>query len=406
MMPYLLQVLRDALGSSGRDIRLGNVRCVSSKRGWWTKQLKEEIWKRGGGGWMVGKVNVGKSNLFEAVFPKGRNEVISFGALRRTTAKPDGISESITARPQLDGTGSHQQVIPNPPSAELNDLEGMSLLPPAPAERQYPVMPIVSSLPGTTASPIRLPFGGGRGELIDLPGLSRGNLENYVCDEHKIDLVMRHRIKAKQISIKPGQSLLIGGLIRVECTTPEVVLLACPFVPLPYHVTSTEKAIAIQTQQISSGIPTITSPGTGDKMSSAGIFHLEWDVTKYRTGPLTASAAVGLKPSVLPFVVFSADILIESCGWIELSVQVRKRALEAAAETNNNGTEDKSRFPMVQVFSPAGKSVGVRRPMGTWVLGGSRPLPVSRRKTRPRRSMKGVKKRVKMAARQKFVEVG
>ena len=401
MMPYLLQVLRDALGSSGRDIRLGNVRCVSSKRGWWTKALKEEIWKRGGGGWMVGKVNVGKSNLFENVFPKGRNEDISFGALRHAATKTVDLNKSIMTQAPLDSTESRQQVNPDLQLAELGDQLKTSLLPPAPIERSYPVMPIVSSLPGTTASPIRLRFGGGKGELIDLPGLSRGNLDHYVRDEHKLDLVMRHRVKAEQISVKPGQSLLIGGLIRIECVTPEVVLLACPFVPLPYHVTSTEKATAVQTQQISSGIPTITSPGTGEKITSAGTFHLEWDVTKNRTGPLTTSAGVGLKPSVLHFVVFSADILIEGCGWVELSVEIRKRALEASqANSDIRDINNKSMFPAVQVFSPEGKSVGIRRPMGAWMMGGSRPLPVSRRKTRPRRSMKGAKKREKMATRQ------
>ncbi|KAG4431243.1 hypothetical protein IFR05_013265, partial [Cadophora sp. M221] len=72
LMPYLREVLRDALGRSAKDVRLGNVRCVSAKQAWWTKELKEDIWKRGGAGWMVGKVNVGKSQLFHDVFPKGR----------------------------------------------------------------------------------------------------------------------------------------------------------------------------------------------------------------------------------------------------------------------------------------------------------------------------------------------
>jgi len=72
LLPYLRDVLRDALGSEGRNLRLGNVRCVSAMRGWWTSEVKEAIWKRGGAGWMVGKVNVGKSQLFEVVFPRGR----------------------------------------------------------------------------------------------------------------------------------------------------------------------------------------------------------------------------------------------------------------------------------------------------------------------------------------------
>ena len=74
LMPYFTTVLREALGRRGDDMRLGNVHLVSAKRGWWTKEVKEAIWRRGGGNWMVGKVNVGKSNLFEVLFPKGSDE--------------------------------------------------------------------------------------------------------------------------------------------------------------------------------------------------------------------------------------------------------------------------------------------------------------------------------------------
>ena len=74
LMPYFTSVLRTALGSLAQDIRLGNVHLVSAKRGWWTRGIKESIWRRGGGNWMVGKANVGKSNLFEVLFPKGSGE--------------------------------------------------------------------------------------------------------------------------------------------------------------------------------------------------------------------------------------------------------------------------------------------------------------------------------------------
>ena len=60
-------------------------------------------------------------------------------------------------------------------------------------------------------------------------------------------------------------------------------------------------------------------------MALARVFRLEWDVTKQRTGPLTSAAAAGLSSRALPFVVFSTDILIEGCGWVELVAQVRKR---------------------------------------------------------------------------------
>ncbi|KAL8858053.1 MAG: hypothetical protein Q9178_005378 [Gyalolechia marmorata] len=305
LMPYLLQVLRDALGPSGKDIRLGNVRCVSAKRGWWTKQVKDEIWNRGGGGWMVGKVNVGKSNLFETVFPKRAREG-HLGPNTESDSKPK-------AKSYRDVTN---------PCSRSDDADEGPLLPPSQPLQQFPTMPTVSHFPGTTASPIRIPFGNGKGELIDLPGLSRGSLDNYVVESHRSDLVMRQRIKPEQLVIKPGQSLLISGLVRITPTTPDVTVMAYPFVPLASHVTSTHKAIAISTQTQPSGVPTIAKPGVGQKLALAGSFKIRWDVTKRRAGPLTSAAAAGLSVNVLPFVVFSTDILLEGCGWVELVAQL------------------------------------------------------------------------------------
>lgn len=399
MMPYLIEVLREALGSSAKNVRLGNVRCVSSKRGWWTKALKEDIWNRGGGGWMVGKVNVGKSNLLECVFPKGRKDDVNFKALREAAGQDEFNSNTIATQslkliPNLDVDSLHASQPLLEPEREY--LEKDTLLPPAPVEQSFPVMPIVSSMPGTTALPIRLLFGGGKGELIDLPGLSRSNLENYVIDKHKGDLVMQHRLKPEQFVLKPGQSLLLGRLIRITPITPGVTVLAYPFMPLESHVTSTAKAIEIHMQRQPSGVRSITKSGTGDKMSSAGTFQLKWDVTKKRAGPLTSPTAVGLNTKVLPFVVLSTDVLIEGCGWIELVAQIRKRELESL-DHSIEGKNLELVLPTVEVFSPEGKNVGARRPMNAWLIGHKRMLP---RKGR-RKSMKGVKKALKLAKRQK-----
>lgn len=398
LMPYIVQVLRDALGGSGENARLGNVRCVSSKRGWWTKQVKEDIWNRGGGGWMVGKVNVGKSSLFENVFPKGRDEDISIESSRHAAQR--GIHEDVAIETSGSSTNSRYDVQDNRASYQLQEdddeqLLGDSLLPPAPPETPFPVLPLVSSLPGTTASPIRIPFGGGKGELIDLPGLNRGDLEAFVMEEHKRDLVMRHRVKPEQLTIKPGQSLLIGGLVRITPLT-DVPVLAYPFVPLKSHVTSTERAVAIQTQKEDSGISIITKPAVGSRMDPAGTFPLKWDVTKQRAGPLTRNAAAGLNPKVLPFIVLSTDVLIEGCGWVELVAQVRKKDMEAGYGPGD--LFDGRPYPRVEVASPDGRHIGVRQPMGAWVLSSNKPRS-SRTTVRPRRSMKGVKKDLKRAGR-------
>jgi hypothetical protein len=393
MMPYLVEVLRDALGSFGKGVRLGNVRCVSANRDWWTKDLKEDIWKRGGGGWMVGKVNVGKSRLFQSVFPKGRREAVKQDA---------SVSQA--------SVDHYPATIDRDVGPELESLDSLSLLPPARAEVDYPAMPLVHPLPGTTASPIRVPFGGGKGELVDLPGLSRGDLELFVQEQHRLSLVMRSRVVPEQKVIKAGQSLLLGGFIRITPVTPDTIILGYAFTPIVAHLTATEKAIAIQKQEQETGVENISLPGTGEKIASAGRFQLKWDVTKKRSGPITAPAAAGLKVDRLAYRVFSTDILIEGCGWVELVCQVRKKqldpfdAMNRAGEYNDNHPEPNfmdSQWPEVEVFSPEGKFISSRRPMNAWLLGGPKK-DGSRAKGRPRKSMKGAKKMAKASMRATF----
>ena len=437
LMPYLMEVLRDALGRTGKSARLGNVRCVSAKRGWWTKQLKDDVWSRGGGGWMVGKVNVGKSSLFENVFPKGRTDVVRHGSQADVMKAASRNDETRL----LGDEPLREEPSPTEEEPHFDDKGGEfdtdSLLPPTQPETPYPVMPLVSSLPGTTASPIRLSYGNGRGELVDLPGLARGELERYVQEEHRRELVMRSRVKPVQESIKYGQSLLFGGgLVRITPLVPGHVLLACSFIPIKAHLTSNEKAAGIQTQERESGVPTIVLPGAGDKMRSAGVFELRWDVTKQRSGPLTRKAAVGLKVDRLPFRVFAADILIEGCGWVELAMQVRTRDFEqgrlstrrtapspdgeeetppntpssSAVEEPGAETSDEKEadagvetiepdYPAVEIFTPEGRFVGQRRPMNAYILATEFEGAKKEKHVRPRRSMKGAKKKMKMAKR-------
>lgn len=396
LMPYIVDVLRDALGGSAHNVRLGNVRCVSSKRGWWTKTLKEDIYDRGGGGWMVGKVNVGKSNLFEHVYPKGRTQDVNFDSLRER-ARASGQLNPIFDTRLSNREPDHGRQTPDDRTEDIqkNRVINESPLPPVPKESPYPTLPLVSSLPGTTASPIRLSFGNGKGELVDLPGLDRGDLGSFVTDNHKVDLVMRERIKAKQLTVRPGQSLLVGGLVQITATTPNVTLLAYPFVPLPCHVSSAERVRSIIMGGLESGVSTVARAGVGGRMHSAGTFPLKWDVTKQRAGPLTAKAAAGLSTTKLPFVVLSTDILIEGCGWVELVAQVRKKDFEQSEGAPMKSFFDDRPYPMVEVVSPDGRHVGYRRPMGAWLLGGEKPGVGRGRTTRPRRSMKGAKKNLK-----------
>ena len=395
LMPQLVKILRDALGRSGDHIRLGNVRCVSSRRGWWTKQIKEDIWSRGGGGWMVGKVNVGKSQLFENVFPKGRvqhpqNDIKGYHIQQsQTFGDGRGHAASNSNDHPIQASRSDR---PSSPQSFL-DTVGNSLLPPAPMEMAYPTLPLVSSLPGTTASPIRLPFGNGKGELVDLPGLSRGGLEDFVNDHHRSQLVMRDRVKPAQLVIKPGQCLIVGGLVRITPSAPDYTMLAYPFVSLPCHVTSQDKAVTMHRDEGRPERSSIAKAGIADRMQSAGSFSIKWNVTKQRAGPLTRKDAAGLSVEKLPFQIFSLDVLIEGCGWIELVVQVRRRDMEPTSADEN--FFDNSPYPRIDIVSPDGKGIGIRRPLGAWLLGSNKTKPSSQRTVRPRRSMKGVKKTLK-----------
>ena len=335
-MEYIRTELRAALGRSGRDARLGNVHMISAHRGWWTKEVKEEIREHGGGIWVVGKANVGKSSFIEACFPKDSKNL-------------EKIEEWMERRHQTKDI-QYQREAP---------LDPDSLLPPAPPEDLYPVLPVVSSLPGTTVSPIRIPFGRGKGEVIDLPGLERGLLEDFVRDEHKRDLIMTKRVKPERCTIKPGQSLLLGGgLIRITPVNPQDTVMSASFLPLESHITNTQKAIEIQAEERPCPGTVIMKEGVGKEMSSAGKFDLKWDTTLSNL-PTSLAKAVkdrGIPVPHLPYRVMSADILIEGCGWIELSIQVRSKRSEEEEYSN----------PQVEVFSPNGKHVGSRRPIECW----------------------------------------
>ncbi|KAI5293976.1 hypothetical protein KEM52_004918 [Ascosphaera acerosa] len=356
-MPYVVGVLREKLGIKGDAVRLGNVHMVSSHRGWWTKEVKEKIKDHADGVWMVGKTNVGKSSLLAAVFPKQD--------VPATTPKPGDAAA-------VAGTMAPPPAIPLAAAAAEPAADGgpESGLPPAQPHAQFPSFPIVSSVPGTTALPIRVPFPHAKGEVIDLPGLSRDGLEPYIQDDRLPAVIMDKRVKPDRLTVKPGQSLLLGGLVRITPSDPDLLILAASFCNLPAHVTATSKAIALQTQ--ASALPgvSVAKDGVGTTIAPAGAIALADDVTriygqydKYR--------------ETLPYAVLATDILIEGCGWVEVIAQVRRKQLESGY------------VPSVEVFSPHGKHIGSRPSMSAF----SRILEkqqksARRRKSRPRKSMR------------------
>ncbi len=478
LLPYFKEVLREALGRVNSKARLGNVRLVSAKRGWWTKEVKEDIWERGGAGWMVGKVNVGKSNLFEVVFPKGRGadyqeirkirsaterermlsqakSIDELTKVQQQLAEEDAETEKLRKKQQESLSKSLEDIEEQKPEIEeeedIDDPD--ALLPPAQPYTQFPVLPIISSLPGTTASPIRIPFGRNKGELVDLPGVARTvpGLEVFVKPTEHESLVMANRINSERFSLKPGQSLILGGgLIRITPVTQDLVFIVHPFVPIHPHVTRTEKAITYQAQTSDRQLqhPPILADDIGHKMRSAGIFPLKWDVTKKLAGPLTSSVAGKMRPENLPFRIWGTDILLEGIGWIEVSAQTRKpqgwkpiglekkdpnhaqhalrasrekeaaykdrkyaairRAEEQGAdpqdalsaefaqeETFDDAADAFEDCPEVEVFSPLGKFIGQRRPMCASLVSGPKYVASRDRQVRPRRSMVSVKRQRK-----------
>lgn len=353
-MEYVRSLLRDALKQESEDYRLGNVHMISAHRGWWTKKVKEEIAEHGGGIWVVGKANVGKSSFIEACFPKDPKTV-------------EKVAELVERRQAEDDPDS--------------------LLPPAPREDKYPILPVVSSLPGTTVSPIRIPFGRGRGEMIDLPGLERTEIANHVVDSHKRELIMTKRIKPERLSIKSGQSLLLGGgLVRITAVNPDHVVMAACFLPIEAHVTKTEKAIEMQTQQRQYPGDNIMDESSGDSIASAGVFDLKWDVTQSHL-PISIAKVIadkGIQAPPMPYRVMSTDILIEGCGWVELTIQVRAKT---------DGGESAESLPQVEIFSPNGQHIGSRRPIECWRFTAEKQSSDRRKRASRGRQSIGKKKR-------------
>ncbi|PYI21365.1 hypothetical protein BO99DRAFT_400951 [Aspergillus violaceofuscus CBS 115571] len=355
-MEYIRKMLRIQLNLSSEEFRLGQVHMISAQRGWWTKQVKEEIQNHVGGVWVVGKANVGKSSFIEACFPKDSKNL--------------GKIADLVEQREIESKRQGQQQ----PEENPSFLDSDGLLPPAPREDMFPVLPVVSTLAGTTVSPIRIPFGRGRGEMIDLPGLERGDLTNYVRPEHQRNLMMTKRVKPERLTVKPGQSLLLcGGLIRITAVRPDDIILAACFVPFETHVTRTDKAVEMQRgDRPYPGDPILRADTVGT-FASAGRIDLQWDVTRSHLPTSLAKAVAdhGKPIPELPYRVMAADILIEGCGWVEITVQTRAKS-HALGDVYDDMEDDLlddgedvafSGTPQVEVFTPHGRHIGSRPPL-------------------------------------------
>ena len=250
---------------------------VSNRNAWDIGNLKEEIAKRTGGVWFVGAVNVGKSSLLSSIWPEdGRPRPVSledaaeFDILPAEALESDEYEEyepEYEPEPAPETReykyGEYETVLPSEPSAPVVVPETIDQIlakvqtPKAPKKVILPrynhVAPLVSDIPGTTAAPIRVSYksvgrgGKYRGEVVDLPGLSRWvgfkdeGLMRYIRPGWRRDVIMLERVNAEQHTIKPGQSMIIGGLYMFTPKNCNEVVLVYPFTSLPVHVASTAK---------------------------------------------------------------------------------------------------------------------------------------------------------------------
>jgi hypothetical protein len=81
--------------------------------------------------------------------------------------------------------------------------------------------------------------------------------------------------------------------------------------------------------------------------------------------------------------------LIEGVGWVELTCQVRRfrgrdQFTFGAERDALSDADSKSTLPEVEIFSPLGKFIGIRKPMNAWLIGGPKKKPQHAQRARPR----------------------
>ncbi|KAL6655902.1 hypothetical protein ACP70R_006728 [Stipagrostis hirtigluma subsp. patula] len=180
-----------ARAGAGADLRLAGVHLVSAARGWGVRDLLDHVRELAGprgNVWAVGARNVGKSTLLNAI-------------------------------------------------ARCSGLAGGPTLTEAP-------------VPGTTLDVIKVDgVLGAQAKLFDTPGLLHGHqLTSRLTREEQKLVQVSKEMRPRTYRIKTGQSIHIGGLVRLdieELTVGSiyVTVWASPLVPL--HMGKTENAAAM-----------------------------------------------------------------------------------------------------------------------------------------------------------------
>ncbi|CAN6204283.1 unnamed protein product [Urochloa humidicola] len=177
-----------ARAGAGADLRLAGVHLVSAARGWGVRDLLDhmrELTGARGNVWAVGARNVGKSTLLNAI-------------------------------------------------ARCSGVAGQPTLTEAP-------------VPGTTLDVIKMDgVLGAQAKLFDTPGLLHGHqLTSRLTSEEMKLVQVRKEMRPRTYRIKTGQSIHIGGLVRLDVEdltvgSIYVTVWASPLVPL--HMGKTENA--------------------------------------------------------------------------------------------------------------------------------------------------------------------
>ncbi|TGZ85233.1 hypothetical protein EX30DRAFT_392601 [Ascodesmis nigricans] len=444
LMSYFKSVISEYIPARERvETPDAPLHAISTRCGWDIGKLKSEIVNRQGGVWFVGAVNVGKSSLLRDVWPQG--------GIVRDMSIADAAEFEILPDPELWQKDAYKDVLDTPELAELeNDQDGKEIGEkvnwildkagrgdmPSTAAPQYP--PAVSAIPGTTVAPIRVGYttkgrpGKFRGEIVDLPGLTRWvgfgetGLMKYVERDFRLEILMKKVPLLQQRSLKPGQSFLLGGLVMITPKTPDVTFLVNVFTRLPAHFAATRKCINFlnhpnprkafdseilyqNPDEIGIVTPYRRFMGAEDvhavqgldgktdiemprAYQSAGIFTLDEDVTMHRNPMLDDRSPEGI--DALPYKVFGTDIVLEGIGWVEIHAQVKKDRMTG-------------QYPklQVEVWSLEGEGVAQRKAINAYprLMEGAKNVGKYKKLKVRRGSKKGEKKQIRLLNRTKGV---